>query len=211
LLLGRNSAYAKSATVRRDLAVGDWFLRDVFGGLLGDVLATCTTLPLAINKLFGMLAAVVFRDEAIPAYRKKVLENGRQVFRRNFAPLRSVAVGPQERRLTVMPVDFMERLLAISAGLALIPIIDQVPDEAVFGIGFDLRQAFLPAILAFRPARAFIETNVVLAEHRFAGGVDDIDAHGGVVRSLGAGDDALAAVAKIRAQGLGDPEGYRAD
>src|SRR5271165_1934638 len=102
-----------------------------------------------------MLTAVVFRDEAIPAHRKKVLENGRQVFRRNFAPLRGVAVGPEERRLMVMPVDLVEWLLAISAGLALVPIVDHVPDKAVVGIRFDLRQTFLPAILALRPARAF--------------------------------------------------------
>lgn len=189
----------------------DWFLRDVWRRLLGNVLATCTTLPFAINELFGVLPAVVFCDETIPAHRKKALESRWQIFRRNFAPLRRVAVWPQERRLSVMPVDFMERLLAIGAELALVPVVNHVPDEAVFGIGFDLRQTFLPAIPAFGPARAFIETNVVLAEHRFAGGIDDIDVHGGVVRCLGAGDDSLAAIAKIRAEGLGDTQGYRAD
>jgi hypothetical protein len=38
----------------------------------------------------GLLA--VFRDEAIPAHWKEVLKNGGQIFRRNFAPLRGVAV-----------------------------------------------------------------------------------------------------------------------
>jgi hypothetical protein len=63
-----------------------------------------------------------------------------------------------------MPVDFMEGLLAIGTGLALVPIVDHVSDHATFRVGFNLREAFLSAILALRPTRALIQTNVVLAE-----------------------------------------------
>jgi hypothetical protein len=60
-------------------------------------------------------------------------------------------------------VDFTEGLLAIGTGLALLPIVDHVPDHATFRVGFDLREALLSAILALGPARALIEANVVLA------------------------------------------------
>jgi hypothetical protein len=50
----------------------------------------------------------------------------------------------------------------------------------------------------------------VLAKHRFAGGVDHIDVHGGVICRFRAGNDALAAIAKVRANSHGQAEGYRA-
>jgi hypothetical protein len=46
------------------------------------------------------------------------LKNGRQIFRKNFAPLRGVAVRAKESGLPVVPVDFTEGLLAVGTGLA---------------------------------------------------------------------------------------------
>ena len=152
-----------------------------------------------------MLTPVVFRDEAIPAHWKEILKNGGQIFRRNFAPLRGVAVRAKKSGLAVMPVDFMEGLLAIGTGLALVPIVDHVPDHATFRVGFNLREACLSAILA----RALIQTNVVFAERRFAGSVDNIGVHGGMVCRFGASDDALAAIAKVRAHRHGQAESHR--
>jgi hypothetical protein len=153
-----------------------------------------------------MLTPVVFRDEAIPAHWKEILKNGGQIFRRNFAPLRGVAVRAKKIGLAVMPVDFMEGLLAIGTGLALVPIVDHVPDHATFRVGFNLREACLSAILALRPTRALIQTNVVFAERRFAGSVDNIDVHGGMVCRFGASDDALAAIARYEHSAMVRPK-----
>lgn len=46
------------------------------------------------------------------------------------------------------------------------------------------------------------------AKRRFAGSVDNIDVRGGVCR-FGASDDALAAIAKVRAHRHGQAEGHR--
>ena len=51
----------------------------------------------------------------------------------------------------VMPVDFMEGLLALGTGLVLVPIVEHLPDHATFRVGFNLRAAFLSAILALGP------------------------------------------------------------
>jgi hypothetical protein len=146
-----------------------------------------------------MLTPVVIRDEAIPAHWKEILKNGGQILRRNFAPLRGVAVRAKKSGLAVMPVDFMEGLLAIGTGLALVPIVDHVPDHATFRVGFNLREACLSAILALRPMRALIQTNVVFAERRFAGSVDNIDVHGGMVCRFGASDDEHTAMVRPKA------------
>jgi len=102
--------------------------------------------PSAIHQPFGMLAPVVFRDEAIPAHWKEILKNGGQIFRRNFAPLRSVAVRAKKSGLPDMPVDFMEGLLAIGTGPCPLPIVDHASDQATFRVGFNLRKAFLSTI-----------------------------------------------------------------
>lgn len=67
----------------------------------------------------------------------------------------------QEERVAGHASGFQEGLLAIDTGLALVPIVDHVPDRATFRVGFNLREAFLSAILALRPTRALIQTNVV--------------------------------------------------
>ena len=96
----------------------DWFLRNILRGFFRNILGTHATFPSAIHERFGMLAPVVFRDEATPAHRKETLKNGRQIFRWNFAPLRGVAVRAKESGLPVVPVDFTEGRLAVGTGLA---------------------------------------------------------------------------------------------
>ena len=145
------SVYSAALVCVLGLVVADWFLRNVVSGFLRNILATHATFSSTIHELFGIRAPVAFRNEAIPAHRKKILKNVGPIFRRNFAPLSSVAVRPAQRGLPVEPVDFTEGLLAIGTGLALVPIVDHVPAHAV---GFDLRQTFLSAISTLGPARA---------------------------------------------------------
>jgi hypothetical protein len=112
-----------------------------------------------------MLTPVVFRHEAIPAHWKEILKNGGQIF-----------------RVAGHASGFHRRASGNGTGLALVPIVEHVPDHATFRVGFNLRQAFLSTILAFRPMRALlIQTNVLFAERRFAGSVDNIDVHGGML------------------------------
>jgi len=57
-------------------------------------------------------------------------------------------------------IEVMKRsdwLLAKDAFLAFIPFADDVPDEAVAAIAFDLLQAFLTSVLALGPAGTLFE------------------------------------------------------
>ena len=78
-------------------------------------------------------------------------------------------------------VDVMQRpdrLLAEDAFLSFVPLIDDVPDQAVGGVGFDLPQAFLTAILTFGPARTLNEPQGWLREERTDGTLSRVDVHG---------------------------------
>jgi hypothetical protein len=127
-----------STSFRAVSVAADWFLRNILRWFLRNILATHATFPSDIHELFGTLAPVVFRDEATPAHRKEVLKNSGPIFRRNLAPLRGVAVRAEESGLPVVPVDFTEGLLAIGTELALVLIVDHVPEHATFRVGFDL-------------------------------------------------------------------------
>lgn len=96
----------------------DRFLRNILRGFFQNIPGAHATFPSAIHERFGMLALVIFRDEATPALRKETLKNGRQIFRWNFAPPRGVAVRAKESGLPVVPVDFTEGRLAVGTGLA---------------------------------------------------------------------------------------------
>lgn len=83
----------------------DRFLRNILRGFFQNIPGAHATFPSAIHERFGMLALVIFRDEATPALRKETLKNGRQILRK-------------ESGLPVVPVDFTEGRLAVGTGLA---------------------------------------------------------------------------------------------
>src|SRR3989304_3202631 len=101
----------------------------------------------------GVLAAEGFRDVAVPADRPVGRENFGKFFRRHLGPLHGAALGVEQRRAMVVPVDFPERLAAVGALLAGVPGVDDLPYRAGFRVGLDFAQAVLPAAFPLRPAR----------------------------------------------------------
>jgi hypothetical protein len=160
---------------------------------------------------FGMLTPVVFRDEAIPAHWREVLKSGGQIFRRKLAPLRGVLV--RAKRLGCRSCKWIsgKGFWQQARDWPLNQSSTMCQTMPTVRVGFNLREAFLSAILVLRPTRALIQTTVVLAERRFADGVDNIDPHDAMVCRFGAIDDVLATIAKVRAHRHGQAEGHRAD
>jgi hypothetical protein len=144
-----------------------------------------------------MFAPESLGDIAIPANRHMSFENFRQFFGSNFVPLLGSAIGPKQRRLTVMPAQFNERFLAIPARFPFVPLADNVPDKASFGISFYLAQALLSAILPLRPLRALIQSNLIVAHRRSLCCTHGIHVHRGGLERLRASHQALPAIPKV--------------
>jgi hypothetical protein len=102
--------------------------------------------------------------------------------------------------------------MAKHAGLPFIPLRDDIPDEAMLGINLDLLQAFLPAVLAFGPARAFDETKSGFGEEGSDGGFPGGDIDGLRCMRFRAGDQAFSAKLEVSADawdGAKDEESNR--
>src|SRR5690348_7823420 len=91
---------------------------------------------------------------AAPANREMRCENVRQRLGGNFAPLHRFPIRPQKSWAMVVPVEFTERLMAVSARTAPIPVDHFCPDQAVMRICSELAEALLPASLTLWPAGA---------------------------------------------------------
>ena len=51
-----------------------------------------------------------------------------------------------------------DRLVAEDALFSFVPVGDDVPHQALFGVGFDLSEAILATVLPLGPARTLIQT-----------------------------------------------------
>lgn len=94
-----------------------------------------------------------------------------------------------------------DRLLAEDAFLSFVPLIDDVPDQAVGGVGFDLPQAFLTAILALGPAGTFFEAQCRLVDKNPNRNFTRGDIHSRSVVCLGTGHQALSAKIEVGTNG----------
>jgi len=108
-----------------------------------------------VNNQFGMLTPKSFCDMAAPADGPVSLEDLRQFFSRELAPLHHLPVRAHQGGPMVMPMDFAEQLAAVDASSPSVPVGDLRPDQAILWIRSDLTEAFLSAVLALGPAGAF--------------------------------------------------------
>ena len=104
--------------------------------------------------------------------------------------------------------EFAERLVAEGAVFSLIPLGNDIPDQAIFRVYFDLLQAFLAAIFTLGPTRALLQMQGGVGEkstHRSLAG-SHVDGRTEV--SFGADGEALAAIGEIslnRGNGANSP------
>ena len=132
--------------------------RVCFAGIidaLWNEFAHRTTSAGPVNNQFGMLTPKSFCDMAAPADGPVSLEDLRQFFSRELAPLHHLPVRAHQGGPMVMPMDFAEQLAAVDASSPSVPVGDLRPDQAILWIRSDLTEAFLSAVLALGPAGAF--------------------------------------------------------
>lgn len=141
-----------------------------------------------------------FCNMAIPADGNMRAHSVLQALRGNFVPLDGFAIGTHHGGRVIVPMDVLERLVAVGTGLALVPTVHNVPDQAGFGGLFDLSEAVLRAILPLRPAGAVTQAEVVAADSGIEGCRASRDTNGGRTMRFRAGNDALAAEFQISAK-----------
>lgn len=154
----------------------------------------------AVDDEFGMLAAKCFGDVAAPTDGPVGGHGLLEIFDRDFVPLNGFAVRINESGRMIVPLDFAKRLVAIDAGLACIPLIDDGGNKAGPGRFLDLRQTLLAAGFFFRPAGAFAEADVRGTDSRLCSGLrcGNADARG--LMRFRARDNSLPAEFQIGAQ-----------
>jgi len=103
---------------------------------------------------FRMLVAERLDDVAVPADRLVRKENFGKLLRPELVLFLRPAVKSQERRSMIDATQLSKTLMAINTGLSLIPIGNNIPQQAILGIGLDLLEALLTTIMPFWPARA---------------------------------------------------------
>src|SRR5262245_30065276 len=104
-----------------------------------------------------MLGAKSHGDMTVPAHGHMCLQCVRYPLRGDRPTFESLTVGAKKGRLMVQQSQLLELLLAVNTTSALIPFLQDVPDQAVLGSQLDLTQAFPTAALTFRPSRATAE------------------------------------------------------
>lgn len=102
-----------------------------------------------------MLAAESLRDVAVPADGPMGGQSLLEVLKRDFVPLKRLALRVDQGGRMIVPMNLAERLVAVDAVPAFVPAIDDVGDQASRRRFLNLRQAFLTAVRHFGPARAF--------------------------------------------------------
>jgi len=89
---------------------------------------------------------------AVPADGAVALKNIHQFLRMDLFPLDRNVIWPQQCGHMIDVMKRADLFVAKHATLPFIPLRNDIPDEAVLGINLDLLQAFLAAVLTFRPA-----------------------------------------------------------
>ena len=116
--------------------------------------------PRAIYEAIRMFASESFCHVAAPAHRPMSFKQFRKFLRRHIAPLNGSVVRTPERRPMIVPIQMLNRLLAIYAGPASIPLLDKIPHVTAFRVLFDLAEALSSAVLMLWPARTLVEPEV---------------------------------------------------
>src|SRR5579862_1261174 len=148
---------------------------------------------------------------AIPANWTMSGEDCRKLFGPQFSPFDGLEICAEQPWRVIQVMKLTESLVTNRAILSLIPLGDNIPDQTVFGIYFDLLQAILTAIFSLGPARALFQTQDGIGEEGTYRSLAGRDIHGcGLVR-FRASDEALAPVTKIRRNSWNGSEDKQAD
>jgi hypothetical protein len=115
--------------------------------------------PRPVHNAFRMFAPKCFCDMAAPANGQMRFKYVLKFFGRNLAPLHGFLFRAQQSGPVIMPVDFLDRLTAIRARSAAVPLLGNTPHRAAFRIVFNLAETLLFAALALWPARTLVEMN----------------------------------------------------
>jgi hypothetical protein len=87
----------------------------------------------------------------VPAYRAVSRKYVGKLLGAQLSPLHCLVVWAEQRRGVIEMVEFAESLATVHALPALIPVRNDIPNEAVLGVHFNLLQAFLTATLTLGP------------------------------------------------------------
>src|ERR1043166_1050405 len=99
-----------------------------------------------------MDAVESLRNLTVPAHGLERGKNIRQLFWPEVFPLCRSPVRSQQGWGMIDAMHRSELLVTKDTFLPLIPVGDDVPDQTILRIGFHLLQAFMAAVLPFRPA-----------------------------------------------------------
>ena len=91
-----------------------------------------------VDYQLGVNAAEVLGDVAVPADRPVCGKNFRQLFRPDVFPLRSPAIGRQQGGRMVQVMERTDGFVTEHAIFPFIPLSDQVPNQAILWIHFQL-------------------------------------------------------------------------
>src|SRR5208282_224496 len=121
-------------------------------------------ISMPVGDEFRMLTAEGLGDVAVPADGLVGGKNHRNLLGPELVPLSGGVIGSQQGWWMIEMLDALERFVAIDAVLAFAPVRHDIPDQAILGIGFDLLQALLAAVLALGPAGATVQMEGGLAD-----------------------------------------------
>jgi len=150
---------------------------------------------------FRVLAAEGLSNVAVPADGLVGGEDRGNLLGPELVPLGGGVIGSHQGWGMIEVIEALERFVAIDAVLAFVPVGHDIPEQAIRGIGFDLLQALLAAVLALGPAGAAVQTEGGIADKRGQACFSCSDINRFRLVGFGAGDQALAAKGEIRSQG----------
>ena len=107
-----------------------------------------------VHNQFGIEASKHLGHMAIPAHWAVGGKHLRKLLRPQFSPLNRLVVWSEQPWGVIQVVKSAESLMTNHALLSFIPLRNNIPDQAVLRVCFDLLQAFLATVLPLGPPRA---------------------------------------------------------
>jgi hypothetical protein len=125
---------------------------------------------------------------------------------KDLTPLDGFLFGAQQSGPMIMPLNFLDRLAAVCACSAAIPLLGNAPNRASLRIVFNLAETILSATFALWPAGTLVEVNTcVFALQNIASGSCGIHVHGCRLSGFGTSYEARSWILQIRTCGQNEP------
>jgi len=156
--------------------------------------------PVAFHHQLRMHPPKCLDDVAVPANRLILGKDFEDFFRLELLPLRCPSVWAQERRRMVKMLHPSKWFVTEKALLTLIPVGNDIPEQAILGIGLNLLQAFLAAVLALRPAGASVEPQAGITPKHSSCRSPGRHFHGCLLMGFRASNDSFSSICKVRLQ-----------